>query len=51
MWSPSTAGTCDKVAPRSLNPLQALLAGRLCVDSDRVPAMQVLMFVSSRTGG
>jgi len=45
------SGTCDKLAERSLTPLQALLAGRLRVDGDRVLAMQVLMLVASRIGG
>jgi hypothetical protein len=45
------SGTCDKLAARSLTPLQALLAGRLRVDGDRVLAMQVLMLVASRIGG
>jgi hypothetical protein len=44
-------GTCDKLAERSLTPLQALLAGRLRVEGDRVLAMQVLMLVASRIGG
>lgn len=45
------SGTCDRLAERSLTPLQALLAGRLRVDGDRVLAMQVLMLVASRIGG
>ncbi len=45
------SGTCDKLAEGSLSPLQALLAGRLRVDGDRVLAMQVLMLVASRIGG
>jgi hypothetical protein len=44
-------GTCEKLAERLLTPLQALLAGRLRVDGDRVLAMQVLMLVASRIGG
>ena len=45
------SGTCDKLAERSLTPLQALLAGRLRVEGDRLLAMQVLMLVASRIGG
>ena len=45
------SSTCEKLAERSLTPLQALLAGRLRVDGDRVLAMQVLMLVASRMGG
>jgi len=45
------AGTCEKLATRALNPLQALLAGRLRVDGDRTLAMQVLMLVATRVGG
>jgi hypothetical protein len=45
------SGTCDKLAQRSLTPLQALLAGRLRVEGDRLLAMQVLMLVASRVGG
>ncbi len=44
-------GTCEKLATRALTPLQALLAGRLRVDGDRVLAMQVLMLVATRLGG
>ena len=44
-------GTCDKLAERSLTPLQALLSGRLRVEGDRVLAMQVLMLVAARVGG
>jgi hypothetical protein len=44
-------GTCERLAERSLTPLQALLAGRLRVDGDRVLAMQVLMLAASRLGG
>jgi hypothetical protein len=44
-------GTCEKLALRALTPLQALLAGRLRVDGDRLLAMQVLMLVASRIGG
>jgi hypothetical protein len=44
-------GTCEKLAARALTPLQALLAGRLRVDGDRVLAMQVLMLVATRIGG
>jgi hypothetical protein len=45
------AGTCEKLAVRSLNPLQALLAGRLRVDGDKTFAMQVLMLLATRIGG
>ena len=45
------AGTCEKLAARSLNPLQALLAGRLRVEGDKTFAMQVLMLVATRIGG
>jgi hypothetical protein len=45
------SGTCDKLAEGSLTPLQALLAGRLRVEGDRLLAMQVLMLVASRIGG
>jgi hypothetical protein len=45
------AGTCEKLSARVLNPLQALLAGRLRVDGDRGLAMQVLMLVGTRMGG
>jgi hypothetical protein len=45
------SGTCEKLAAHALTPLQALLAGRLRVDGDRVLAMQVLMLVASRIGG
>ncbi len=45
------SGTCEKLAARVLTPLQALLAGRLHVDGDRVLAMQVLMLVATRMGG
>ena len=45
------AGTCEKLAARTVNPLQALLAGRLRVDGDKALAMQVLMLVATRTGG
>ena len=45
------AGTCEKLAARTLNPLQALLAGRLRVDGDKTFAMQVLMLVATRVGG
>jgi putative sterol carrier protein len=44
------SGTCEKLAARALTPLQALLAGRLRVDGDRVLAMQVLMLVATRMG-
>jgi hypothetical protein len=44
-------GTCERLAERSITPLQALLAGRLRVDGDRVLAMQVLMLAASRIGG
>jgi hypothetical protein len=45
------AATCEKLATRAVNPLQALLAGRLRVDGDKALAMQVLMLVATRTGG
>ena len=45
------AGTCEKLAARTLNPLQALLAGRLRVEGDKTFAMQVLMLVATRIGG
>jgi hypothetical protein len=45
------AGTCEKLAARVLNPLQALLGGRLRVDGDKTFAMQVLMLVATRVGG
>jgi hypothetical protein len=45
------AATCEKLAARTVNPLQALLAGRLRVDGDKALAMQVLMLVATRTGG
>jgi SCP-2 sterol transfer family len=45
------AGTCEKLAARTLNPLQALLAGRLRVEGDKTFAMQVLMLVATRVGG
>ncbi len=45
------SGTYDRLAARAESPLQALLAGRLRVDGDRVLAMQVLMLVASRLGG
>lgn len=44
-------GTCERLAERSVTPLQALLGGRLRVDGDRVLAMQVLMLAASRIGG
>jgi hypothetical protein len=44
-------GTCEKLAARAMNPLQALLAGRLRVDGDKTFAMQVLMLVATRIGG
>jgi hypothetical protein len=40
------SGTCEKLAAHALTPLQALLAGRLRVDGDRVLAMQVLMLAA-----
>jgi putative sterol carrier protein len=43
--------TCEKLAARTMNPLQALLAGRLRVDGDKTFAMQVLMLVATRLGG
>jgi len=45
------AGTCEKLAARKINPLQALLAGRLRVEGDKTFAMQVLMLVATRIGG
>ncbi len=45
------SGTCEKLAARSMNPLQALLGGRLRVDGDKTFAMQVLMLVATRVGG
>jgi hypothetical protein len=45
------AGTCEKLAARTLNPPQALLGGRLRVDGDKTFAMQVLMLVATRVGG
>jgi hypothetical protein len=45
------AGTCEKLAARTMNPLQALLAGRLRVEGDKTFAMQVLMLVATRIGG
>jgi hypothetical protein len=45
------SGTCEKLAARTMNPLQALLAGRLRVDGDKTFAMQVLMLVATRMGG
>jgi hypothetical protein len=45
------ASTCEKLAARTLNPLQALLGGRLRVDGDKTFAMQVLMLVATRVGG
>jgi putative sterol carrier protein len=45
------SGTCEKLAARTMNPLQALLAGRLRVDGDKTFAMQVLMLVATRIGG
>jgi hypothetical protein len=45
------AGTCEKLAARALNPLQALLAGRLRVEGDKAFAMQVLMLLATRVGG
>lgn len=44
-------GTCEKLATRAMNPLQALLAGRLRVEGDKTFAMQVLMLVATRMGG
>ncbi len=43
--------TCERLAARTMNPLQALLAGRLRVDGDKTFAMQVLMLVATRIGG
>lgn len=45
------SGTCEKLANRTMNPLQALLAGRLRVEGDKTFAMQVLMLVATRIGG
>ena len=45
------SGTCEKLAARTLNPLQALLGGKLRVDGDKTFAMQVLMLVATRIGG
>jgi hypothetical protein len=45
------SGTCEKLAARTMNPLQALLAGRLRVEGDKTFAMQVLMLVATRIGG
>jgi hypothetical protein len=44
-------GTCEKLAARAINPVQALLAGRLHVEGDKTFAMQVLMLVATRIGG
>jgi hypothetical protein len=43
-------GTCERLAERALTPVQALLAGRLRVEGDRVLAMQVLMLAASCIG-
>lgn len=45
------SSTCERLAARTMNPLQALLAGRLRVDGDKTFAMQVLMLVATRIGG
>jgi hypothetical protein len=45
------SGTCEKLAARTMNPLQALLAGRLRVEGDKTFAMQVLMLVATRIRG
>jgi hypothetical protein len=45
------SSTCEKLAARTMNPLQALLAGRLRVEGDKTFAMQVLMLVATRIGG
>lgn len=45
------ACTCEKLAARTMNPLQALLGGRLRVEGDKAFAMQVLMLVATRIGG
>jgi hypothetical protein len=45
------AATYEKLAARTMNPLQALLGGRLRVDGDKAFAMQVLMLVATRIGG
>ena len=37
------AGTCEKLAARALNPLQALLGGRLRVDGDRTADHRLMM--------
>lgn len=42
------SGTCEKLSAKAMNPLQALLAGRLRVDGDKTFAMQVLMLVATR---
>lgn len=44
-------GTCEKLAAHTLNPVQALLAGRLRVEGDKTFAMQVLMLLATRIGG
>jgi hypothetical protein len=45
------SGTCEKLSAGVINPLQALLGGRLRVDGDKTFAMQVLMLVATRIGG
>ncbi len=45
------SGTYEKLAARTMNPVQALLAGRLRVEGDKTFAMQVLMLVATRMGG
>jgi len=45
------SGVCERLAARTMNPLQALLAGRLRVEGDKTFAMQVLMLVATRMGG
>lgn len=45
------SSTCEKLAIRSMTPLQALLAGRLRVEGDKTFALQVMMLVATRIGG
>lgn len=45
------SGTCERLAAKAMNPLQALLAGRLRVDGDKTFAMQVLMLLATRMRG
>jgi hypothetical protein len=44
-------GVCEKLAARTMNPVQALLSGRLRVEGDKTFAMQVLMLTATRLGG